>query len=140
MTERIAGLAETWRKVELQALSEAGGEKQNLTRQLEQMLAYKEDYRCMLLDAQRQGLTGYRLQELRSMIGRLDGAIMQLNAKLLDADATFQQAQETWREQDSRTKILQEVASTARTSELTALADIDDLDLSETISRPLIPA
>jgi len=84
---------------------------------LSELLSYRDEYRRRFQEAGSGGLNGSSLQDYRSFLNRLDGAIRQQRHLTEAARCAYEQQKRIWHEKWNRTKVLDKVVDRYRQQE-----------------------
>lgn len=119
-SERLKPVARVAESKERDAAKALGDRQRALSEReaaLSELLSYRDEYRRRFQQAGSEGLNGSRLQDYRSFLNRLDGAILQQRELIETARRAYEQQKRVWHEKWNRTKVLDKVVDRYREQE-----------------------
>lgn len=104
--------------------------------QLEQLTAYRDEYRAAFQNGAAQGITGARLQSYRQFLAQLDAALEQQRRTVEAAQRVCQSRQQHWIAARGDSRRVEEVVAQARAAERAAEDRREQARSDEAAQRP----
>ena len=86
-------------------------------KQLDELIAYRDEYVAGFRAAGREGLTALQLRDYQLFLSRLDGAIQQQQQKLVATRQHCEQSQADWLNKDGHSKMIDKVVDSRKQAE-----------------------
>jgi len=108
--QRIAVISRNAERAAAQTLSGSQLQLDQYHKQLNDLLAYREEYRASLRSGSASPMSGFEAQKLRGFIAQVDMVIDGLQTKIRQASRRYELEREAWVGQLRRAKALDNVA------------------------------
>ena len=103
--------------------------------QLNEMLAYREEYRAALRCASAEPMNGSRAREMRAFIDQMDAVVNGLSAKIRQMEQRRDMARDKWRHEQQRANAIDDVAGRALKRERRAEENRTQREVDERAAR-----
>ncbi|MFT4561007.1 MAG: flagellar FliJ protein [Gammaproteobacteria bacterium] len=107
---RIADLSRNFERTATQSLSSSRRELEQVQKQLNDLLAYREEYRMNLRSGAELKMNGSEVRKLRAFVAQVDVVIDALTTKIQTANYRYDQARDNWQRLQQRSKAIDGIA------------------------------
>lgn len=115
--DRIAKMSRKFEHAAAQTLSAAQRSLDQYQQQLDELHAYREEYRASLRSGSALPMNGSEVQKLRAFIAQIDTIMEGLQAKIRQASQRHEREREAWVQQLRRSNAIDGIAGQARKQE-----------------------